>query len=40
MANVYVNHAPVGRLTREDPVNRFAYDERVPAAQAVSLLPI
>jgi len=38
MANVYVNQAPVGRLTREDPVNRFAYDERVAAAQAVSLL--
>ena len=38
MANVYVNRAPVGRLTREDPINRFAYDEHVPAAQAVSLL--
>ena len=38
MANVYVNRTPVGRLTREDPVNRFAYDEHVPAAQAVSLL--
>ena len=38
MANVYVNRAPVGRLAREDPVNRFAYDEHVPAAQAVSLL--
>jgi serine/threonine-protein kinase HipA len=38
MANVCVNRAPVGRLTREDPVNRFAYDEHVPPAQAVSLL--
>ena len=28
----------VGALLREDPVNRFAYDEHVPAAQAVSLL--
>jgi serine/threonine-protein kinase HipA len=38
MANVYVNRAPVGRLTREDPVNRFAYDENVAAAKSVSLL--
>ena len=29
MANVFVNHArPWSRLTREDPVNRFAYARR------------
>jgi serine/threonine-protein kinase HipA len=38
MANVFVNRAPVGRLLRDDPVNRFVYDENIPAAQAVSLL--
>jgi serine/threonine-protein kinase HipA len=38
MANVFVNRVPVGRLTREDPINRFAYDEHVSPALAVSLL--
>ncbi len=38
MANVFVNHVQVGRLTRENPTNRFAYDDEAQAAQAVSLL--
>jgi serine/threonine-protein kinase HipA len=38
VANIFVNRAPVGVLSREDPLNRFAYDAGVPAGQAVSLL--
>lgn len=38
MANIFVNRQSVGALTREDPLNRFAYDAGVAASQAVSLL--
>jgi serine/threonine-protein kinase HipA len=38
VANVFVNRRAVGTLTREDPVNRFAYDADIPAGLAVSLL--
>jgi serine/threonine-protein kinase HipA len=36
--NIFVNRAPVGTLTREEPLNRFVYQGGVPPAQAVSLL--
>lgn len=38
MANVFVNRAPVGVLTRQDPANRFTYASGVAPARAVSLL--
>ncbi len=38
MANIFVNRQSVGTLSREDPLNRFAYDAGVAASQAVSLL--
>lgn len=38
MTNVFVNRAPVGAITREDPVNRFAYQPGVAPDHAVSLL--
>ncbi|MEN9636017.1 MAG: hypothetical protein RL077_4421 [Verrucomicrobiota bacterium] len=38
MANIFVNRRPVGTLSREDPLNRFAYDERIASSLAVSLL--
>ena len=38
MANVFVNRAPVGVLTRQDPTNRFTYAADIAPAQAVSLL--
>lgn len=38
MPNVFVNRRAVGALTREDPANRFVYDEGVPGGLAVSLL--
>ncbi len=38
MANVFVNRRAVGALTREDPANRFVYDDGVPEGLAVSLL--
>lgn len=38
MANVFVNRRAVGALTREDPANRFVYDDGVPDSLAVSLL--
>lgn len=38
MANVFVNRRAVGALTREDPANRFVYDDGVPESLAVSLL--
>jgi serine/threonine-protein kinase HipA len=38
MANIYVNRQAVGTLSREEPLNRFAYDNDAGEAQAVSLL--
>ncbi len=38
MANVFVNRRAIGALTREDPANRFVYDDGVPEGLAVSLL--
>ena len=38
MANIFVNRQPVGTLSREDPLNRFAYDAAVPPSLGVSLL--
>jgi serine/threonine-protein kinase HipA len=38
VANIFVNRQPVGTLSREDPLNRFAYDADVPPSLAVSLL--
>ena len=38
MANIFVNRQPVGTLSREDPLNRFAYDESITSSLAVSLL--
>jgi serine/threonine-protein kinase HipA len=38
VANVFVNRHAVGALTREDPANRFVYDDGVPDSLAVSLL--
>ncbi|HRE08704.1 MAG TPA: type II toxin-antitoxin system HipA family toxin [Opitutaceae bacterium] len=38
MANVFVNRRAVGALTREEPANRFVYDDGVPESLAVSLL--
>lgn len=38
MANVFVNRHAVGVLTREDPANRFVYDDAVLENRAVSLL--
>lgn len=38
MPKVFVNRRAVGTLTREEPVNRFVYDDEVPEALAVSLL--
>jgi serine/threonine-protein kinase HipA len=38
VANIFVNRQPVGILTREEPLNRFAYDTEVAPGQAVSLL--
>jgi len=36
MPKVFVNRRAVGTLTREEPVNRFVYDDEVPEALAVS----
>ena len=38
MANIFVNRQAVGTLTREEPLNRFAYEPTVASSQAVSLL--
>lgn len=38
MANTFVNRQPVGTLSREDPLNRFAYEADVPPSLGVSLL--
>ena len=38
MTNVFVNHKPVGRLTRENFLNRFSYNDNTTASLAVSLL--
>ena len=38
MADVFVNRSAVGTLSREELLNRFAYDSGVPTSQAVSLL--
>jgi HipA-like protein len=38
VANIFVNRQPVGTLSREDPLNRFAYDAAVPPSLGVSLL--
>ena len=38
MANVFVNRSAVGTLSRDELLNRFAYDSGVPTSQAVSLL--
>lgn len=38
MANIFVNRQPVGTLSREDPLNRFAYEADVPPSLGVSLL--
>ena len=38
MANIFVNRQPVGTLSREEPVNRFAYEADVPPSLGVSLL--
>lgn len=38
MANIFVNRRPVGTLSREDPLNRFAYEADVPPSLGVSLL--
>jgi serine/threonine-protein kinase HipA len=38
VANVFVNRRAVGALSREDPANRFVYDDGVPESLAVSLL--
>lgn len=38
MANIFVNRQPVGTLSRQEPLNRFAYEMNIPPSQAVSLL--
>jgi serine/threonine-protein kinase HipA len=38
VANVFINRLAVGALTREEPANRFVYDDGVPDGLAVSLL--
>ena len=38
MANIFINRQEVGALSREQPLNRFAYSPAVAPAQAVSLL--
>lgn len=38
MANIFINRQPVGTLSREEPLNRFAYDSKVAPDLAASLL--
>jgi serine/threonine-protein kinase HipA len=38
VVNIFINRRPVGTLSREEPLNRFAYDGQAEEGQAVSLL--
>ncbi|MEI8088619.1 MAG: type II toxin-antitoxin system HipA family toxin [Opitutaceae bacterium] len=38
MANIFINRQTVGQLSREEPLNRFVYENKALPSQAVSLL--